>query len=172
MSGLVVWFTGPPSSGKSTLAAKVTGALHGARVVTLDGDEVRAALRPVPGYSEAERDAFYETLARLAAVLARQGCVVLVPATAHLRRFRERARALAPAFVEVYVATPPEECRRRDTKGLYARAEANLPGASVAYEVPEHPDLVISPDDQGAADRIASVIFAFQSLMNEVGERR
>lgn len=167
MTGLVVWFTGLPSSGKSTLAQRVAAELGDhAQVVTLDGDEVRAALRPEPGYTDEERDAFYETLARLAALLARQGCVVLVPATANLRYFRERARKLAPSYFEVFVDTPPEVCRRRDTKGLYARAETNLPGAGVAFEAPQEPELVIKPDDQAAPARIAAAIFAFQRLVN------
>lgn len=167
MTGLVVWFTGLPSSGKSTLAAKVAAELGDhAHVVTLDGDEVRDALRPVPGYTVEARDAFYETLSRLAGLLARQGCVVLVPATANLRSFRERARHLAPSYFEVYVDTPPEECRRRDDKGLYARAEAKLPGAGVAFESPEAPDLVIGPEDQGAAARVAAAVFAFQRSVN------
>jgi len=167
MTGLVVWFTGLPSSGKSTLAERVAAEVGDhAHVVVLDGDEVRAALRPVPGYTDEERDAFYETLARLAALLARQGSVVLVPATANLEYFRRRARRLAPSYLEVYVDTPLEECRRRDAKGLYARAEANLPGSGVAFEVPRDPELVISPGDQGAAARVAAAIFAFQRTVN------
>ncbi|MDP1827665.1 MAG: adenylyl-sulfate kinase [Archangium sp.] len=155
-SGTVVWITGLPSSGKSTLAALVAAA-HGSAVV-LDGDEVRAALRPVPGYGEAERDAFYETLARLAALLARQGHVVLVAATAHRRAFRDRARELAPRFVEVFVDTPLAECRRRDPKGLYARAEHQLPGLGVTFEPPESPDVRVLPDDPGAVQRILACL--------------
>lgn len=145
MSGVVVWFTGLPSSGKSTLARKVAARLD--RPVLLDGDEVRACLRPEVGYSDVERDAFYESLARLAALIASQDHVVLVPATANLNFFRLRARALAPRFVEVFVDTPLDECRRRDAKGLYARGEAQLPGTGVVFEVPTSPDVVIRPGD-------------------------
>lgn len=152
MSGVVVWFTGLPSSGKSTLAAEIAARRPGA--VTLDGDQVRAALRPQPGYGEAARADFYETLARLAGLLAGQGHLVLVPATAHLRAFRERARALAPRFVEVFVDTPPEACRRRDAKGLYARDEAALPGAGVAYEPPGAAEVTVRPGDADAVERI------------------
>lgn len=145
MSGVVVWFTGLPSAGKSTLARKVAARLD--RPVLLDGDEVRACLRPEVGYTDVERDAFYETLARLAALIASQGHVVLVPATANLNYFRMRARALAPRFIEVFVDTPLEECRRRDAKGLYAREEEQLPGAGVVFEAPINPDVVIRPGD-------------------------
>jgi adenylylsulfate kinase len=159
--GVVVWFTGLPSAGKSTLAEKVRAALRaeGRMAVRLDGDEVRGSLVPTPGHWPSERDAFYETLARLAALLARQGVVVLVAATAHRRAHRERARQLAPRFVEVYLATPLAECERRDAKGLYALARAGkaplLPGVGIAYEVPERAEVVV---EDGLADPVTAVL--------------
>lgn len=154
VTGVVAWFTGLPSSGKSTLAHAVAGELRlrGVEPVVLDGDEVRGAMLPKPGYDEASRAAVYGTLARLAALIARQGHVVLVPATAHRRAFRDAARALAPAFVEIFVDTPADECRRRDTKGLYAANVADAPGAGVAYERPLAPDVIVRPSEERAAD--------------------
>lgn len=146
--GVVVWFTGPPSAGKSTLARRVRAKLEqsGTPSVLLDGDEVRHALVPAPGYGPKARAGFYATLANLAALLAAQGQVVLVPATAHRRAFRERARAVAPRFVEVFVDVSAEECARRDAKGLYAQARAGrasqLPGAKLGYEPPVAPEVV------------------------------
>lgn len=150
MTGIVVWFTGLPSSGKSTLAAAVAGELRlrGTLAVTLDSDDLRDAITPPLGYDDASRAALYGTLARLAAMIARQGHVVLVPATAHRRAFREEARALAPAFLEIFVDTPIEECMRRDTKGLYASRTAQAPGVGVEYEPPLAPDLRIGVDDE------------------------
>lgn len=155
MIGAVVWFTGLPASGKSTLAAALAERLRTAdrEPLLLDGDEVRAAMVPAPGYDEAARAGFYETLGNLAAVLARQGHLVLVAATAHRRIWRDRVRTRAPRFVEVHVATPLDECRRRDPKGLYARAGegSTLPGAGIAYEAPESPDMVVTPGGEEAA---------------------
>ena len=153
--GLVVWLTGLPSSGKSTLAMRLKTRLCGAgkTAIVLDGDDVRAALRPTPGYDDASRDQFYETLAELAALLARQGFCVVVPATAHRRAYRTRARNIAPAFLEIWVDTPLAECARRDDKGLYARSRSQgtttLPGADLVYEPPlEGADsLRVEPDD-------------------------
>ncbi len=165
MTGVVVWFTGFPSAGKSTTARAVADRLlrAGARAVLLDGDEVRAALRPPPGYDPLARDAFYETLARLAALLAAQGHPVLVPATANLRAFRERARSLAPRWIEVFVDTPLAECQRRDAKGLYARAASgdtsSLPGADATYEPPEHPDFTCHTlDDASLAPLVRAIL--------------
>lgn len=144
VGGVVVWFTGLPSAGKSTLAQAVRQRLceAGRPCVLLDGDDVRAALVPTPGHDEAGRAAFYGTLA----LLAHQGLVVLVAATAHRRSYREEARRLAPRFVEVYLDVPTTTCQARDAKGLYARAAAGdvsqLPGAGAAYEPPEAPEMV------------------------------
>ncbi len=154
--------TGLPASGKSTLAARVRERLGGAAVL-LDGDEVHRALGPSPAYDAASRDAFYATLARLAALLARQGHVVLVPATAPRRAHRESARALAANFVEVHVRTPLAECERRDPKGLFARARRgeapDLPGIGAPYEPPAAPEIVADGgEDEAAVDAILTAI--------------
>jgi adenylylsulfate kinase len=144
MSGVVMWFTGLPSSGKSTLAKQVCQELtrRGSSCVVLDSDEVRELLSPAPGFDVKGRRDFYRTLAQLAAMLARQGHIVLVPATAHRRFYRALARRLAPRFVEVFVDTPKDECRRRDSKGLYENHLAALPGDGLKYERPQHPDVL------------------------------
>lgn len=160
--GAVAWLTGLPASGKTTLAGRVRDRLSraGVRAVLLDGDEVRRALVPAPGYSAAERDAFYATLARLAALLAHQGQVVLVAATAPRRAHRAQARALAPRFLEVWVSTPAAECQARDPKGLWAAAATGLapelPGAGLPYEPPASADVVaLGGDDEAAARAVA-----------------
>jgi adenylylsulfate kinase len=139
-AGAVVWFTGLPSSGKTTLALAVRAALARRRVscALLDSDELRAAIAPGAGYGKVARTRFYASLARLAALLAAQGLVVLVAATAHRRSFRAQARRAAPRFLEVYVATPFDECARRNTKGLYGKG-LSVPGELVAYQPPLDP---------------------------------
>ena len=160
MSGAVVWLTGLPSSGKSTLAWAIRERLARPSCV-LDGDELRGALVPAPGYGDRARDEFYATLGNLAALLARQGLVVLVPATAHTRALRARARAAAPRFIEVHVATPATECAARDPKGLWAAAardeNTKLPGVGVDYEPPEAADVTASGGhDRAAVDAVVA----------------
>ena len=135
MSGVVVWLSGLPSSGKSTLARAVRERLGPASCI-LDGDDLRAALVPAPGYDAGARASFYATLANVAALLARQGLVVLVPATAHRRAFRDRARELAPAFVDVYVATAASECAARDPKGCGSVRPRERPSSSPGLPSP------------------------------------
>lgn len=153
--GAVVWLTGLPSSGKTTLAERIAARLREERVpaVVLDSDEVRDVVVPSLGHGVADRDVFYQTLGGLASLLARRGLVVLVAATAHRRVWREHARHRAPRFIEVYVATPLEECRRRDPKGLFARAGdlPDLPGVGVAYEPPLRPEVIAAQGDEAEA---------------------
>ena len=156
MTGVVAWFTGLPSSGKTTLAQAVAGELRlrDIHAVVLDSDEVRSLI-PQLGYDETGRALLYGALARLAALIARQGHVVLVPATAHRRAFRDAARGLAPAFLEIFIDTPIEECRRRDSKGLYAASVHDAPGVGVAYEKPTAADFHVRTGDTDAAAEIA-----------------
>jgi adenylylsulfate kinase len=113
--------------------------------VLLDGDELHDVLG-IHAYARDDRDAFYRSLGKLAAMLARQGHVVLVAATAPRRIHREHARTDTAGFLEVYVRTSLHDCEVRDVKGLYARARAgdapSLPGIGVPYEAPFAPDVI------------------------------
>lgn len=146
-AGLVVWVTGLPASGKSTFARRLRGRLErdGLASLILDSDEVRRALVPAPGYGARARSAFYTTLARLAALVADQGFVAIVAATAHRAAYRRLARRLSSPFLEVYLDADARSCAQRDRKGLYARALAgklrSFPGAAHVYEPPQRPDV-------------------------------
>jgi adenylylsulfate kinase len=160
VTGTVVWFTGLPASGKSTLATAVRERLAAHRsCVLLDSDAVRMALG-ADRYDGPDRDDFYRVLAELAGMLARQGNLVLVAATAPMRAHRELARAVAPRYLEVWVRTSLADSEARDRKGLYARARAGdapaLPGIGAPYEPPLAPDVIAEGgQDDAAVDQIA-----------------
>ena len=165
--GFVVWFTGLPGAGKSTLARIVGRRLeaHGLRVDSLDGNVVRARYSERLGYSKKDRDANVARIASASSELARAGTVAIVAAISPYAEARRRARALveqhAP-FIEVYVATPLDECIRRDPRGLYARALANeipsFTGISDPYEEPVAPDLRLDTCDSRPDDSAGVVI--------------
>lgn len=155
LGGMIAWITGPPASGKTTLAHRVR-ALANRPCLVLDSDEVREALGAT-GYGPDERDAFYRALGQLALLFERQGFVVLVAATAAKRSYREVVRAASSRFAEVFVRASRDDREARDVKGLYARARAgdapHLPGAGVVYEEPAAPEVIADGGYDDAAAR-------------------
>jgi adenylylsulfate kinase len=144
----VIWFTGLSGSGKSTISQRVTEALRqsGLKVEQLDGDSVRAIF-PNTGFTRPERDEHVRRVGFLASRMESQGVFVVASFVSPYQASRDAVRAMCRSFIEVYVSTPLEECERRDTKGLYARARrgeiANFTGISDPYEPPSRAELVI-----------------------------
>ncbi len=166
-SAFAVWLTGLPASGKSTVARALAAELAGmgVRAAVLESDAVRREITPDATYGEAERDAFYATLAYLARMLVLHGVPVIVDATANRRTYRDRAREAIPRFLEVHVRCPLAVCRARDPKGIYRRGAdgtaQNVPGISAMYEPPLLPEVVIDgerDDPAVAARRIVSAL--------------
>jgi adenylyl-sulfate kinase len=164
MEGFVVWFTGLPSAGKSTLAGLLGTALRGQGVIVevLDGDEIRKCLARGLGFSKEDRDENIRRIAFVARLLARQGTAAITAAIAPYRESREEAKRSIGRFVEVYVKCPLEVCIQRDVKGHYRRALAGeLPhftGISDPYEEPLHPDVVVETDRESAESGVAKVL--------------
>jgi bifunctional enzyme CysN/CysC len=144
-----IWFTGLSGAGKSTIANLVERKLHamGRHTVMLDGDNVRHGLNRDLGFSEADRVENIRRAAEAAKLMVEAGLIVLVSFISPYRSDRDAARELFEngEFIEVFVDTPVDECRRRDPKGLYKRADAgqirNFTGVDAPYEEPEAPEL-------------------------------
>ena len=154
--GLVLWLTGLPSSGKSTLAAHVEAALFadGWFTYVLDGDNLRSGLNGDLGFGRSDRHENVRRTGEVAALFADAGCIAIVAQVSPSRDDRARARSIAPdAFCEVYVRADLALCESRDPKGLYRRARAgdipDFTGVSAPYEEPLAADLVI---DTGTTD--------------------
>jgi adenylyl-sulfate kinase len=167
--GATVWMTGLPGSGKSTIAGGVEAALLGSgrSVYILDGDNLRHGLNGDLGFSAEDRTENVRRTAEVSAMLADAGVVVLVALVSPYRADRDAARAVHAArglpFLEVHVATPLEECERRDPKGLYARARAGeitgLTGVDDPYEPPVAADVVVGAGE-GLDEAVALVLAA------------
>ena len=80
--GFVIWFTGLPCSGKSTLALRVGGCLknNGYKVEILDGDEVRTHLSRGLGFSKEDRDINIRRIGFVAKILVRNGVIAITAA--------------------------------------------------------------------------------------------
>src|SRR5437763_12775584 len=150
--GFTLWLTGLSGAGKSTLATAVGDELRrrGIRVEILDGDEVRQNLSKGLGFSREDRDTNIRRIGYVAKLLTRNGVVVITAAISPYRAVRDEVRREIGAFVEVYVKASLDECVRRDTKGLYARALAGeiakFTGVSDPYEEPLAAELVIDTE--------------------------
>jgi adenylylsulfate kinase len=144
----VLWFTGLSGSGKSTIATRVQEELvrRGVEVEYLDGDAMREVF-PNTGFTRPEREEHLRRVGYLASRLEAHGVTVVASFVSPYRESRDFIRRLCRNFVEIYVATPLEECERRDVKGLYARARRgeirNFTGIDDPYEPPEHPELTL-----------------------------
>lgn len=162
--GFVVWLTGLPSSGKSTLARLLQQKLaeHGTGTQLLDSDELRQRLTPQPTYAAEERDWFYNIIIFLAELLAHNGVNVLIAATAPRRQYRQTAREKLTRFAEVFVDCPIELCQTRDPKGLWQQANegkiSTLPGAGVAYEPPSAPEIRVDTDQQSPEEATLHIL--------------
>ncbi len=169
--GFVLWFTGRPAAGKTTLARAVQQALAARQIhtVLLDSDELRKLLTPQPTYSDAERDWFYSVVAGLAAWLARSGINVLIAATANRRLYRQAARDQIKRFAEVYVVCALATCQQRDPKGIYARARSSagdqVPGLGSSFEPPEEPEVVVDTDRLSVAEGTALIVQQLEKFL-------
>jgi adenylylsulfate kinase len=160
--GCTVWFTGLPSSGKTTLAHALGKRLTAAgyeRVEVLDGDVAREHLTKGLGFSREDRAENVRRIGWVASLLARNGVVVLASVISPYRGVREEVRDLHDGrFVEVYVATPVEVCAERDVKGLYAKQRAGeisgLTGVDDPYEPPLAPDVVVATHEQSIEESV------------------
>jgi bifunctional enzyme CysN/CysC len=163
--GAVVWLTGLSGSGKSTLAFGLESILfeHGWQVAVLDGDALRSGLSRDLGFSGADRAENIRRAAHVAALLARNGVVVIAafitPAAPDRRLARRVAEDAAVRFLEVYLDAPLGVCEARDPKGLYKRAHAGeiaeFTGVTAPYDIPERPDLIIDTVALSVDDALA-----------------
>jgi adenylylsulfate kinase len=168
--GYTVWFTGLPSSGKSTLARLLEAVLvqRGQRVTVLDGDEVRLRLWQGLGSTRGECDEKVRRLIYVAKAVTHCGGVAVTCATSPHRALRAEARQEIGHFVEVYVKCAPDVCIDRDVRGLYAKARrgeiAACVGVSDPYEAPLAPEVVVETDRQPPEESLAKILRQLEAL--------
>ena len=150
---MVFWLTGLSGSGKTALADLVNEYLSGKgfKVERLDGDRLRL-LFPNTGFSKDERDRHVRRAGEMAASLEKEGAIVIASLISPYCESRCYVRSICSQFAEVYVKASLETCEARDPKKLYCKARSgeikNFTGIDDPYEEPEHPEIIITTDDQ------------------------
>jgi adenylylsulfate kinase len=162
----VIWLTGLPSSGKSTIAHAVEQQLYelGCRTFVFDGDNVRHGLCSDLGFSVDDRKENVRRIGEMAKLFLDAGTIALTAFISPFRSDRGWVRKLVGPedFVEIYCRCPLETCVKRDVKGLYERARRNeipqFTGVSAPYEEPLNADLVLDTADETVEASVAKVL--------------
>ena len=171
----VIWITGLPGSGKSTVSSAVKEKIPEAVILRMD--ELRKIITPEPDYSDTEREYVYKALVFTAKKLYELGHNVIIDATANKKSWRKLARELIPDFSEVYLKCPMELCMERektrvDTHAapakIYEKGKAGwpVPGIKVPYEEPEKPEIIIDTQNVSPATASRKII----EMLNEFSD--
>ena len=169
--GVMLWFTGLSGSGKSTVAVALERELHrrGRLCRLLDGDNIRTGINAGLGFSADDRRENIRRIAEVGKLFVDTGIITLAAFVSPTEELRTLARDIIGAadFKEIFVATPLEECERRDVKGLYARARRgevkNFTGISAPFEAPQSPALVLDTTDTPVEESVEKVLALLES---------
>ncbi len=173
LESCVVWFTGLPASGKTTVATRVRDVLRaeGRRSAILDGDVLREGLTSDLGFSASDRLENVRRVAHVAGMMADAGVIVLCALVSPHEGGRRAAEAIVGGwrFFEAYVSAPLEICEQRDPKGLYAKARAgllpNLTGVGEPYDAPVRPALELFTNLESVDESAEKVLALLRSRL-------
>ena len=169
----MVWITGLPGSGKSTVAHLLNETLsrRGIQSLILSSDRVRKTLTPTPTYTEEEREMVYRAITLIAKMLTENGLNVIIDATGNRKRYRDVCRAQVNRFFEVYLKCPMEVCIKREEsrketfqapRDIYRKAKAGesttVPGLGAPYEPPESPEVTADAEDQSPEEIVQAIV--------------
>lgn len=168
--GFVIWLTGLPGSGKTTIAQRLLYELKAKnlKVELFDGDEVRRNLSKGLGFSKEDRDTHNKRIIYVCKLLTRNGVNAIVSLISPYRSTRTYARENLPKFVEVYLKCSIKECIKRDPKGLYKKALTgkitNMTGIQDPYEEPLNPEVLLDTEHDSSRENVAEIIRKLERL--------
>ena len=164
-NSFVLWFTGLSGSGKSTISNGLEVKLNynNIRTLILDGDNIRSGLNKDLDFSDLSRSENIRRVAEVSKLLMDAGTVVLASFISPFEKDRELVKKIigGPHYIEIFVNTSLEICKKRDVKGLYAKSKAglikNMTGLDSKYEHPSSPDITI--EESFTIDESVELIF-------------
>ena len=165
-NSLLIWFTGLSGSGKTTLANALEKELFqkGVKTYILDGDHLRNGINNDLSFEPADRSENIRRVAEISKLLMDAGLVVIASFISPYKIDREKIGIAVNStnFVEIFVNTSLEECKKRDVKGLYKKANdgeiLNLSGVSAPYEIPENPAIEICTEKETIEESISKIL--------------
>jgi adenylylsulfate kinase len=172
----VIWLTGLPGSGKTTIAKALYPRLKelGFKAELLDGDIVRKELSPELGFTKHDREIHARRVVYLSKILSRNGIISIVSLISPYRDFRRYARNetnMNNNFYEVYVKCSLETCIGRDPKGLYKKALSgeikDLTGLQDPYEEPDNPEIIVDTEKQTLDECVNEIIHKVLKTNND-----
>jgi len=168
--GKVIWLTGLPCSGKTSIAKEVEKYFikHKLPIKRLDGNVIRSTVNKKLSFSKKDRDENIKKAGNIAKSLADDGINVVAAFVSPYEKTRGYIRKICPNFVEVYTKCDVKECIRRDVKGEYKKALSgeikNFTGIQDPYEEPEKPELIINTKQYSLKESVAKLIKLLDNL--------
>lgn len=162
--GIVIWLTGLPCSGKTSISKEVERYFNekSLPIQRLDGDVVRKTISRDLGFSKKDRDLNIERLSYIAQILSENGVHVISAFVSPYQKMRDFTRGLCANFIEVHINCSIEECKRRDIKGMYERALKgeikDFTGVQDPYEVPQNPEIVVNTENRSIEESVKEII--------------
>ncbi len=166
--GFTIFFTGLSGAGKTVLSQALFAKLKNLglkNVSILDSDVTRRILANDLGFSKKDRDINIRRLGFVASEITKIGGIAICAAIAPYKESRNANRQLISqygGYIEIYISTSLEECLKRDTKGLYAKAKtgelSNLTGWNDPYEIPENPELNLNTEKLSLEECVHKII--------------
>ncbi len=166
LPAFVVWITGIPLSGKTSIADMVLEEIkkkNGRKIQRLDSHDVRAFF-PETGFTREEVDNHIKRVGHLASMLEKQGIISIASFVSPYRTSREFVKSICDNYIEIYLKTSTEFARQFDQNGLFEKAEkgeiSNVPGIDITYETSQKPDLIIDME-KISLDEAKNQVMAF-----------
>ena len=158
-----LWFTGLPLSGKSTIADRVYEELKKLDIPLerIDSKDIRDLI-PDVGFSREDRNRHMKRVGHLVRTLQNNSVSTICSFVSPYRESRKVIREMVKNNIVVYVKADIETCKKRDYKGVYAKAMKgelqNFSGVNDVYEEPRHAEIVIDTDKLSIDEAVETIV--------------